>query len=823
MLEINSNILSLKQMLPDVQTNDLANAGATYVGIDFGTSTTVVSIAAIDGNSVNNIVVKPMRIKQLLEDGTKFQSEKLPTVLAWYNNRLLVGEGAANLKYTLKRGKDIWYSFKMEIGEDLGAKYYDSSLAKMEGVSIRNPKDCVRMFFKFLRPQIENYCKENNLPSNIQYAVSIPASFEANQRKELLEALETNGMSLSKQSLIDEPNAAFISYVNESYSTGNPLMISPHYNSKVLVFDFGAGTCDISILEVGKNVNGIYSKNIAISKFTKCGGDDVDRYITFHYLIPRFFAQNNVSETDFITKERKYIATQLYKAAEQLKILISKYLVAKMVDFSLPDATKESSKEMKITVPVSVDTSKGNLKQSEFYLTIAEFVETMQVFTKKPNGNKFRNALFSNTLSRLNTLVSGEDEYNSVFSPIESAIRKANVPLDEIDYVLLIGGSAQNPCIQEALHDYFKDSKMLIPRGLQTHVSQGAAIHSLFMNGLNKCIIKPITSEPIFIITKDSTRKILVPAGTVVPCDTIVIDDLETVRDKQKAIELPICVGSENKMLFNLKITPQFDITFPQNAKVSVAVEINADKALVVRAECMGNDCMTEPLNPFANKELTTEERVVLKAEREANLEAEKNGGVLTKDSLERLRTAYEKAGRSLDAAETYEQQYNLYPQSVNVNNIGVLYNDCGKTEKAVEFYEKALEESPNSAISNFNLGHTLMEVDRERGLEYIKKANKLDPNHNPSLILLADEEERNGNRNKANEMRQKAYDNYMSKWKANKLRKWEYSWFSSVADDLGEYDIANEIRNSQPKQKIEGFFNEDNLVRSKSMEIENL
>lgn len=68
---------------------------------------------------------------------------------------------------------------------------------------------------------ISRYCQNHNLSPNINYAVSIPASFEANQRKDLMEALETNGMTLTKQSLIDEPNAAFISYVHESQTSEN--------------------------------------------------------------------------------------------------------------------------------------------------------------------------------------------------------------------------------------------------------------------------------------------------------------------------------------------------------------------------------------------------------------------------------------------------------------------------------------------------------------------------------------------------------------------------------------------------------------------------
>ena len=80
--------------------------GNTFVGIDFGTSTTVVSIASQEQDGVK-IKTLPIKLTQILEDGTIYQSEKLPSVIAWYNGKLLVGEGASNLKYTLTKGKNI--------------------------------------------------------------------------------------------------------------------------------------------------------------------------------------------------------------------------------------------------------------------------------------------------------------------------------------------------------------------------------------------------------------------------------------------------------------------------------------------------------------------------------------------------------------------------------------------------------------------------------------------------------------------------------------------------------------------------------------------
>lgn len=778
---------------------------ATFVGIDFGTSTTVVSIASKE-NGEEKIKTLPIKLTQILEDGTIYQSEKLPSVIAWYNGRLLVGEGASNLKYTLTKGKNIWFSFKMEIGEDLGAKYYNSEVGGMEGVKIRNPKDCVRVFFMYLKMLIKKYCQDNGLSDNIMYAVSIPASFEANQRKELMEALETNGMNISKQSLIDEPNAAFISYILDSEESEKPLLVSPHYNSKVLVFDFGGGTCDISILEIGKSTNGLYSKNVAISKFTKLGGDDVDRYITFKYILPRFFEANNVSEDDFRTKERQYIATQLYKVSERLKILLCKKISNQMYKLEIPDYIKSSSDKESISIPVSVETKKGLLIQSEFFLSTKELVEVMSVFMKS---------------SRIPTSIKGQEEYNNIFMPIESAIKKANVCRSEIDYVLLIGGSAQNPFIQEALKKHFDDSEILVPQDLQTHVSKGAAIHSLLMNGMNKCIIQPITSEPIFVITKDTTNKVLIPAGTTIPCDTVVIDDLMPTKDHQEAIELPICVGNENKMLFNLKITR--DGGFLTTAQVTLALEITADKLLLAKAHCMGVSCMVEPQNPFANKELSTEERIVLRAEREANIETERNGGIPTKKCLISLRKAYEDAGNDFKAAETLEQQNEIYPNPEDYNLIGVYYHNSGNKDKAIDFFERALDHNPNDYWPNFNLGNTLFYKDSKRSRQYLNKAYELNPSEPCINILLGRLDKREGKEAEAKEKFQIAYDRYEQKWKANSLNNSDYGWFASVAEELGKKDKAYEIRSAKPKIEQTTYYNEDNLTQTRTKSLTSL
>ena len=805
----NENSLTLRGMLIGKSDESIA-LGKTFIGIDFGTSTTVVSVARYD-KKINDIEVNPIRIAQKSEDGTSIEDEKVDSVIAFYNGKILVGKGASNLKYTLEKGRNIWWAFKMELGEDWGSKYYKSDL-KAKKYVITNPKDCARIFFQYLKHFIEEYCRNQGLSSNILYAVSIPASFEANQRKDLMDALSDNEMNLSTQSLIDEPNAAFLSYVWASQRSSRPLKLSPNYNPKVLVFDFGGGTCDISILEIGKSYDGMFSKNLAISKFMHLGGTDIDRYITYHYIMPRFLKHNGKKESDFLTKDKKTIAERLYKIAEQLKILISKNLSNRLDNFKLSDELKQSNDGITLTNRVVIDTAEGVLFQENFELRYNEMTESMNVFTRGAFDSD-KDLLINIDKDLYATNIKGEEPYNSIVDSIRSAIRKANIPKNEIDYVLLIGGSSQNPYIQEALKTFFEDSKLLVPSDLQTHVSQGAAIHSLLMNGFGKSIIRPITSEPILLITKDVTPRVLVPAGTNIPTTTININDLAIDGENQNVIELPICVGSKGKILSNIKITSVDGCPFPPNAKVCLQLKINVDKLLEVSAMCNGVYCMAEPQNPFANKELTTEERIVKVAERNCNIAAEKNGGIPTKQGLSDLKDAYEKAQNDLMVAETYEEMYRLYPSSCSLNNLGVCYSNAGNEEKAKKFYEMAINEDP-TFYAYFNLGDTLRYSDPVRAKELIQKANELCPNDGPTLILLADFAEEDGNVDVARKYRLQVYEQYS---KRKSLRLFEYGWYARVAEDLGYYDKAREIRNSKPRLEQESYYDANNLVRTKT------
>lgn len=790
--------INIQSLFPSVKKTMLSDPNqTTFVGIDFGTSTTVASVAF---RNTNGIQITPIWINQKLPDGTIMSSEKIPTVIAWYNQQLLIGKGAADLKYQLKKGTNVWYSFKMELGEDIGAKYFNSELGQNSPFPLLNPKDATKLFFQYLKTQIDRYIQKHQLPTNIQYAVSIPASFEANQRKELIEALAANGISLNKQALIDEPNSAFLSFVQSTANEGQPLILPDGDNPNILVFDFGAGTCDVSILELGKNIDGVYSKNLSISKFEKLGGDDIDRLIATDYLFPQLLFENNQKEESFRTPEKKRIINQLLKFAEQLKIKMCEKVALQMNNFELPELANSDRIEQ-INANLTIDTRHGQLFLAQAKLSYMEFEEVMENFLNQDYLSPYHSEY-------------SDEEFNNIFSPIKTALEKANLSKDEIDYVLFIGGSSKNPYVQAKLNEYFQDSTLLIPRDLQTHVSAGAAIHSLIYNGFGKNIIQPITSEPLLVITKNDLPKVLLRAGTHIPCEKIIIDDLVT-QQGQKAIELPICLGNVNKMLYNIKIISDDLNGFDANTPIKLEIEINSDKLLIAKATAVGKTISVEPMNPFANKELSSEERIILAAEREANLQAAKNGGKPTEKSLAGLVEAYEKVGNYLRAAETLELQNEIYPDKNNLNKIGWLYDRAGFDSKQLEYFEKAYRMNRNSiTASNFAL--TIKYINPQKYKEALEDAISLNENNAIALYELGKLLEKENNP-MGKEMIKKAFQILKDKFDRNNLSDTDYSWLASIARHLNHHNFADEVINSKPEITLEEqLYNKNNLASSK-------
>lgn len=786
-----ADMLRLKQLFRLPQDAELRIADKTFVGIDFGTSTTVVSVASL-GND-GNIKCEKLQLLQKDVDGALVESELLPTIIAINDeNKLLVGKGAYSLKgnpnYSF--GENIWHSFKMELGKDLGPQWYNSAHPK-----IKSPQDATTIFFQYLKKCIENVVHANGWSENIQYAVSIPASFESNQRKDLIKALENNGINMTGQTLIDEPNAAFIGYINHDYEQ-KQIEFNDGYNPKVLVFDFGAGTCDISIIEITVGQYGMKTKNISISQFTELGGNDIDRYIAWNYLLPSIL-QNNNKIDDYTQNQKKVIVNQLLGVAEKLKIQSCKAFHFFLSDREMMSGIRRSQ-VVKVNIPVEIYTEYGNLKQDVFSLSYGDFIDTMKAF-------------FGNRDIPQATSIKGQKDYNSIYATIQSAIDKAHINENEIDYVILVGGSSKNPFVQKCIEEYFTND-ILIGRDIQTLVSEGAAIHSLLINGLGIPVVKPITSEPIVVIAENDDCYPIIPAGTEIPFDSIEFSNLTTGFTEKKVLEIPICVSNGKKILANLKIEKIDGSTFQSNTPVKLIFTMNADKLLKIKASCNDIECFIESENPFSNTYLTDADKSVLSAEKELYLSAVGNGKP-TKQAYDKLCKALDDADREYEAAEILEEKLSHYPKSCNYNYIGVLYHNSGNNNRAVRFYKMALKETPDNAFANSNLGHSLYEMGlNDDAKPYLEKAIEIRGDYPIPMITLGDIYREEEEKEKSLGLYQRASNIMARQFENDELGDTELGWYESLARRMYDFNKVEKIKERRRSKKQVQEYNEDNL-----------
>lgn len=746
-----------------ISSSDLTNhlddtLDKTYIGVDFGTSTTVVSLAYFDPN-LKSIQTKPLRLNQRLPDSSIYCSEKIPTMIAWHNDQVLVGEGANQVRLKKTKNKNIWYSFKMDLGHKNEYMYEESQLSN-GSLKIVNGKEAATVFFRYIHQQVSRYIRENGFPPNVEYSISIPASFEPNQRKDLLDALESNGYNFKEQALIDEPNAAFLSYISDKELQKN-VYLTDKYSTNVLVFDYGAGTCDISILDVSLNSDKFTSSNAAISKFDRIGGKEIDRLIAIDVLLPQLLEQNELKKSFFTTREiRRYILPKLERYAELLKVEACESI----------SIAHDTNDVYSLPTPITFKTRMGEYKIDCPTISHRQFEKIIELFTNQSETGTYR--------------VNKNERFLSVFKPIKNALRKSNLSKEDIDYVLFIGGSSKNPLIRAAVSDFFDSSECLLPNDPQLHVSSGAAINSFLYNGYSETVVKPITNEPLFLVVKGTCKEelyTLISSGSELPSENYIIKGINASKGTER-IELPICLGNKDTVLYNIIIENK------GSGELELVVCIDSNRTIHCSVSHNGKQKVVSIENSLLSA--TDDKEALEKAEYEYSKSVSAANGKENSRDLTRLYKTYLDLGEDLKAAEVAEELHKKY-NKVSLNNIGLAYSNGGDREKAISYYKEAMESSPSATVS-FNLAMAYKGNESHLSLLYLEKAIVLEPTHG-----LAEFEMIKNKRFEAGYDYKASIQDIFFRWKSmyeNGLFKYHYSWLVSCANLAGEYNFAKEI-----------------------------
>lgn len=636
------DILSKEQWFahPQLPSNEVSNAvkNKTYVGIDFGTSTTVVSIIAIGSDGIWH--PETLQIKQ--PDGNNGFDEYnlVNSILVWKNNKLLFGHPAFALKQFMKYGRNMFSSFKMDLGLDLGPTYPNSLLAKRFGHKyvIENALDAAKVFFQFLVSAIKDSIHEKGLPEDIEYIVSVPASFHDSQRRDLLKALQFAGIVIEDACFIDEPNAAFLSYFYECWKEngGKQFLTALRDNSaNILVYDFGAGTCDLSILHVRLQNGRLCSRNLAISRFTALGGDNIDFAIAKYVLFDKI--KWDIKDPDFYLsdiRKNDTIIPRIMPIAEQLKTKITEYLSLKEID-SIYDIDKidYTISEEKIFEVIRSDRVNATICPS---LNTKEYKDVMLKF--------------------LGDDVDSDDEIMSVYEPIEDVLDKAGIEPEDLYGVLFIGGSSENPFVRNTIMGMLpRNVKRLIPSDLRCHVSQGAAIHCIGYYAFDLDFIQPVTSDDINVVVAGGGLSRIVASSTPVP-SPVIRHEFCIIFENQTTVEIPICLTTKDHLLGIITFSCGEKMPFKKGEIITLECTLTRSKILDVSVYARGEKVASKILSPILFEPVSPKEKKYLEAKKRYREECLASGGdkyVSTKTIVALIKEA--------EALEYYKEVLDLY------------------------------------------------------------------------------------------------------------------------------------------------------------------
>lgn len=661
-------------------------------GIDLGTTNS--SLAVVDASS--SLAGLPsadvVEIPQPALDGTKI-SAVVPSVVASYGGQLWVGEGARGIRAlagdpskNIIRYRSLFYECKNEIGT---SRSYAGELG------IEGPVDVAAQVLKCIR--------EAGVPEGDEdkVVVTVPASFQMQQRLDTLTACEKAGLRLDAGRLMDEPCAAFVDYMVRRGASLDDFA-EPR---NLLVIDFGGGTCDVAVFQVQRSgVGPIRMKSMAVSRYHRLGGADIDLAIVHKVLMPALRRESGLSEfdVDFEEVQARFVPA-LQPVAEALKIQISNEMWRR-------EAFGQSEEQVNAAIARFPQATSIISRKLGRTLTLSPEASTL-------SGEQFLDVL--EPFLSVDRLAPAQFEYRlecSMFAPVMDAIDRAGLEPAEMHYVLSVGGSALLPPVERALREAFSGCTHLRFEDrteFQYAIARGAAVQAWHLAAHGVGLIQPVTQEDILLAVADGELP-LVTAGTVLPFPANGGEELleglavpEDARTRSLLVALRVITGRDRRVV----ATGTLDVGgAPKGHRIVLAYRFDENQVFSVTARLKGIDGGAEltldiqnPVSNVVNPNAKLEEREQL-------IEQLRRDPAEWKDLMPRIAALCAELGHRAEAITWLERYQRKQGQqdSWTVNLQGIYEADRGNADGAIRRYRQAAALPGESSAPLFNMALAL-------------------------------------------------------------------------------------------------------------------
>lgn len=696
------------------------------IGIDLGTTYSLM--ATVDANNVdfsktNQISVQFVRFPQHspFEFDQTIEDEKIASIVAFYKGKPYIGNNLYHLKGhpDFQYKKNMFYHWKVEMGVDHHPLYPDAVNEKLD------------MPFK-IAGGIMNYMRkiygEGNAYELDNTIITVPASFQANQRKDTLKAAKMAKISTNETMLIDEPNAAFLGYFNRLIDAEKERWAKEVKNKNVLVVDFGGGTLDLSLLNVDfRHDTGITISNRAISRYNDLGGQDVDLLIAEEYLLPIVVkAIPNFDSLD-ISDIKNTILPQLTVIAEDLKIAICNAVSLKAGSGDVNNLNLADIEALRNNNVITYNNQEYNL--GDIQITAEKFQE---LFVKFFRGKNYKFKYLDKTITTISTSIS-------------EIIEKADETLDAVDFVLLVGGSSFNPLLGALTQEKLVNAKMLLSPEPDKLVAEGAAVYSFFVNQYGVSLISPITSDNLGVRLKGNRFYPIIERGQSLP-QNVQIPDFKLQSNMLSEVLVPVCINGADFPIGEIRCTLNkfYDI----DTTIKIEAEITQDKVfkmqVIAEGDVIGN---AEFDNPYAIGKLTEEQLEVYKVQSKLNKAKQAKNISEEKRLLKRLIDKHYEAKNYLGALENAESYIKRFDDQDSWvwNMMYILNSRLGRLGASKKALERAIEINPNEPAWRHNYAVLLEKSDAKVALEYLNNQSeqiKQDATVQCKIALLKNEVE---------------------------------------------------------------------------------